>query len=83
MLCEAARPATLGIVGKILTTPFELAYLEAHPADQLAIAVAAEAAVQNFETGLAETPGDEARSLNGAFHVFEAQFSDLLSGFLL
>jgi hypothetical protein len=35
--------------------------------------VALPEAIANFELGLAETPGNEARSLNGAFHVFEAQ----------
>jgi len=38
----------------------------------------ATAAIQNFETGLAETPGNESRSLHGALHVFEAHFGDLL-----
>ena len=70
--------ATLGIVGKILTTPAELAYLQAHPTDAVAVIGAAEAAIPNFEIGLAETPGNEARSLHGAFHVFEAHFGDLL-----
>jgi hypothetical protein len=68
--------ATLGIVGKILTTPFEV--LEAHPTDAAAVIAAAEAAIPNFEIGLAETSGAEARSLHGAFHVFEAHFADLL-----
>jgi hypothetical protein len=66
--------ATLAIVGKILTT--ELPYVD--PGDLPALAGAAQLAIQNFETGLAETPGNEARSLHGAFHVFEAQFADLL-----
>jgi hypothetical protein len=56
----------------------ELAYLEAHPADAFALIDATQAAIPNFETGLAETPGDEARSLNGAFHVFETHDADWL-----
>jgi hypothetical protein len=70
--------ATLGIIGKILTTPGESDYL------QTTLPLSAQqffagAAIQNFETGLTETPGDEARSLNGAFKVFEAHhFADLL-----
>jgi hypothetical protein len=71
--------ATIGIVAKILGTPTELAYLQTLPiSDQVAVITAAQAAISNFETGLAETPGAEARSLNGAFHVFEAHFADLL-----
>jgi hypothetical protein len=66
--------ATIGIVAKILTTPTELAYLQAHPLDAAVVITAAEAAIPNFEIGLAETPANEARSLNGAFHVFEARF---------
>jgi hypothetical protein len=68
---------TLSVVGKILTTPTELAYLEAHPVHAAIVITAAQAAIPNFELGLTETPG-EARSLNGAFHVFEAHFADLL-----
>jgi hypothetical protein len=71
--------ATLGIAGKILITPDELFYLQQNNPDDLgAVFGAAQAAISNFETGLAETPGHEARSLNGAFHVFEAHFGDLL-----
>jgi hypothetical protein len=69
---------TLSIVGKILTTPSELAYLEARPLDLAAVLTAGQAAIPNFEIGLAETPGNEARSLNGAFHVFEAHFAQQL-----
>jgi hypothetical protein len=69
---------TLSIVGKILTTPTELAYLEAHPVDAAIVITAAQAAIPNFELGLTETPG-EARSLNGAFHVFEAHFAQQLA----
>jgi hypothetical protein len=71
--------ATLGIVGKILTTPTELLYLQGHPTDAAAVIGAAEAAIPNFELGLAETPGSEVRSLHGAFHAFEAHhLGDLL-----
>jgi hypothetical protein len=72
--------ATLGIVGKILTTPDELTYFQALPlAEQYLVGVLApREAVENFGIGLAETPGKEARSLHGAFHVFEAHYSDLL-----
>jgi hypothetical protein len=66
--------ATIGMVGKILTTPNELAYLEAHPIDAGIVITAAQAAIPNFQLGLTETRG-EARSLNGAFHVFEAHFA--------
>ena len=71
---------TLSIVGKILTTPEEFAYFQTlSPAEQGLVAVVApHEAIQNFETGLAETPGNEARSLHGAFHVFEAHFGDFL-----
>jgi hypothetical protein len=71
---------TLSIVGKILTTPQEFAYLQTlSPAEQFLVGVLApQEAVQNFETGLAETPGNESRSLHGVFHVFEAHFSDFL-----
>jgi hypothetical protein len=61
---------TLTVGAKILTT--ELAYLS--PSDAGAVLTAVQAAIPNFEIGLAETPGNEARSLNGAFHVFEARF---------
>src|SRR5262249_36326382 len=70
--------STLSIVGKILTTPAELAYFEAHPVDAAIVITAAQAAIPNFELGLTETPG-EARSLNGAFHVFEAHFAQPLA----
>ena len=72
--------ATLSIVGKILTTPTETAYLRTlSPIEQGLVAVVApQEAIKNFEIGLAETPGNEARSLHGAFHVFEAHFADLL-----
>ena len=71
---------TLSIVGKILTTPGELAYLQTlPPAEQFLVGVLApQEAVQNFETALAETPGSESRSLHGVFHAFEAHFSDFL-----
>jgi hypothetical protein len=69
---------TLSIVGKILTTPTELAYLEAHPVDAAIVITAAQAAIPNFELGLTETAG-EARSLNGAFHAFEAHFAQQLA----
>ena len=67
---------TLAIVGKILTTPSELDYVHnTFPAvDLLGVTGAA---LQNFETGLAETSGHDSRSLQGAFHVFQAHFSDL------
>jgi hypothetical protein len=70
--------ATLSVGGKILTTPSELAYLGAHPLDATSVLTAVQAAIPNFEIGLAETPGNEARSLNGAFHVFEAHFAQQL-----
>ena len=66
---------TLTVGAKILTT--ELAYLS--PFDAGAVLTAVQAAIPNFEIGLAETPGNEARSLNGAFHVFEARFAPLLT----
>ena len=54
--------ATLGIAGKILSTPDELFYLQQNNPDDLgAVFGAAQAAISNFETGLAETPGHEAR----------------------
>jgi len=69
--------ATLGILGKIETTPGESGYLQATlpPTEQQLFAAAA---IHNFETGLAEAPGNEARSLHGALHVFETHFGDLL-----
>src|SRR5262245_26073174 len=50
--------ATLSVGGKILTTPSELAYLGAHPLDAAAVVTAVQAAIPNFEVGLAETPGN-------------------------
>jgi hypothetical protein len=47
-------------------------YLGAHPGDAIAVLTAVQAAIPNFEIGLAETPGNEARSLHGAFQVFQA-----------
>ena len=44
--------------------------------DQLLIAQATQEAVVNLEAGLAEVPA-EAKSLHGAFHVFEHQYLDL------
>jgi hypothetical protein len=76
LLYEGLAALTIG--AKILTTPAELAYLVSHPADQFLVAQALGAAVTNFETGLAETPASEVRSLHGAFQVFEAHFGDLL-----
>jgi hypothetical protein len=69
---------TLTIVGKILTTPEEFAYFQTlPPSEQYLVGVLApQEAVQNFEIGLAETPGNEARSLHGAFQVFEAHFAE-------
>jgi len=69
---------TLTIGSKILTTPSELAYLAANPLDAVAVLTALQTAIPNFETGLAETPGNEARSLNGALDVFEAHFAQQL-----
>src|SRR5262249_44655350 len=66
--------ATLSVGGKILTT--ELAYVD--PLDTAAVLTAVQAAIPNFEIGLAETPGKEARSLHGALHVFEAHFAQLV-----
>ena|SRR5437016_1705529 len=71
--------ATLTIGAKILTTPSELDYLGANPSDAAAVFKAVQAAIPNFEIGLAETPGNEARSLNGAFQVFEAHFAQQLT----
>ncbi|MEH2536580.1 MULTISPECIES: hypothetical protein [unclassified Bradyrhizobium] len=45
--------------------------------DQLLIAEATQEAAVNLEAGLAEAPA-EAKSLHGAFHVFEHQYLDLL-----
>ena len=71
--------ATLTVGAKILTTPSELAYLGNHPLDAGLVLTAVQAAIPNFEIGLAETPGKEARSLDGAFHVFEARFEQQLT----
>jgi hypothetical protein len=68
--------ATIAIVGKILTTPGEAALIDPDILSQ--VIGAAEAAIPNFETALAETPANEARSLNGAFHVFEAHLESLI-----
>jgi hypothetical protein len=70
--------ATLAIGGKILTTPEEFAYFQTlSPSEQYLVGVLApHEAVQNFEIALAETAGNEARSLHGAFHVFEAHFAE-------
>jgi hypothetical protein len=73
--------ATLSIVGKVLSTPDELYYLQGlPPSDQNLVGAAALSAIPNFETGLAETPGNESRGLHAALHVFEAHFGDLLIG---
>jgi hypothetical protein len=69
--------ATIGIASQILTTPTELAYLEAHPSDAAIVIAAAQTAIQNFDLALAENPG-EARSLN-AFQGFEARFAQQLT----
>jgi hypothetical protein len=66
--------ATLGIVAQ-LATGGVLPHLP--PSDQLLIAEAAQEAVVNLEAGLAEVPGD-AKSIHGAFHIFEHQFLDFL-----
>ena len=69
--------ATIGILGKIETTPGESEYLQSallQSQEQLLTA----AAIQHFETGLAETPGNESRGLHGALHVFETHFGDFL-----
>src|SRR5262249_14925178 len=62
--------AELTITSKILLT--ETTAFNGLPLDvQFLIGVTApQEAIQNFELGLAETPGAEARSLNGAFQVF-------------
>lgn len=53
--------ATLGILGKVETAPGESEYQQTAlpPAEQQLLAAAA---IQNFETGLAETAGNESRS---------------------
>ena len=77
LLYEGLAALTVG--GKILTTPDELAYFQTLPDfDKGVVLQALHEAVPNFETGLAETAGSEARSLHGALHVFEAHFGDLL-----
>jgi hypothetical protein len=65
--------ATLGIVAQ-LTAGGVLPHLA--PADQLLIAEATREAVVNIEAGLAAIPG-EAKSVHGAFHLFEHRFLDL------
>ena len=45
--------------------------------DQILIAAATQEAIGNFEAGLAEVPS-EAKSLHGAFHVFEHKYLDFL-----
>ncbi|MBI5260977.1 MAG: hypothetical protein HY852_04060 [Bradyrhizobium sp.] len=75
LLFEAV--ATLSILGKIQTTPGESEYLQSTLPQSQQLLLAA-AAIQNFETALAETPGNESRSLHGALHVFEAHFGDIL-----
>jgi hypothetical protein len=66
--------ATLGIVGQLAAEDV-LPHLP--PSDQLLIAESTQEAVVNIEAGFAEIPG-EAKSVHGAFHVFEHQFLDLL-----
>lgn len=69
---------TLAIVGQILTTDHAY-FATLPPSEQFLIAVLApQEAIHNFEVGLAETSGDESRSLHGALHVFEAHFGDLI-----
>src|SRR5262249_49735180 len=77
LLYEGLAALTIG--SKILTMPDELAYFQTLPdVDKGLVLQGLHEAVPNFETGLAETPGSEARSLHGALHVFEAHFGDLL-----
>jgi hypothetical protein len=66
--------ATLGIVAQ-LTAGGVLPHLPL--ADQLLIAEATREAVVNIEAGLAAIPG-EAKSVHGAFHLFEHRFLDTL-----
>jgi hypothetical protein len=66
--------ATLGVVAQ-LAAGGVLQHLPLP--DQLSIAEATREAVVNLEAGLAEVPA-EATSLQGAFHVFEHQYLDLL-----
>jgi hypothetical protein len=66
--------ATLGIVAQ-LTAGGVLPHLPL--ADQLLIAEATQEAVVNIEAGLAAIPG-EAKSVHGAFHLFEHRFLDSL-----
>jgi hypothetical protein len=74
--------AELTIASKILLTEadgFQTLPPDEQPIIEFLIGVTApQDAIQNFELGLAETPGAEARSLNGAFHVFEAHSAQLL-----
>jgi hypothetical protein len=66
--------AAVGIAGKLADS----GVLQQLPrADQLAIALATQEGLANFEAALAEVP-DEARGLHGALHIVEHQFSDLL-----
>jgi hypothetical protein len=69
--------ATIGILGKIETTPGERAYLQSTLPQSEELLLAA-AGIQNLETGLAQTAGNESRSLHGALHVFETHFGDVL-----
>jgi hypothetical protein len=69
--------ATIGLLGKIETTPGENAYLQSTLPQSEELLLAA-AGIQNFETGLVETAGHESRSLHGVSHVFETHFGDLL-----
>jgi hypothetical protein len=66
--------STLGLVGQLAA---EGALQQLPPADQLIIAAAAQEALVNLEAGLAAIPG-EAKSLHGAFHVFEHKFLNAL-----
>jgi hypothetical protein len=66
--------ATLGIVAQ-LTAGGVLPHLPL--ADQLLIAEGTREAVVNIEAGLAARPG-EAKSVHGAFHLFEHRFLDTL-----
>jgi hypothetical protein len=74
--------ATIAIGGKILNDALANPALF-DPGVLSQVILAAEAAIPNFETALAETPGNEARSLNGAFHVFEAKLEQQLASVAL
>jgi hypothetical protein len=67
--------ATLGLVAQ-LTAGGVLPHLPA--SDQVLIAAATREAVVNIEAGLAVIPG-EAKSVHGAFHLFEHRFLDKLT----